>query len=168
MWAESARCFTRRDTDLLGNSTAKPAMALRTAGNGGKGQETVLQVAILVLPKPQYLDRSWNIMWNCCKHISCAHHERVLHSDNAAVQNGGGDRWDFQHLSVPGLRLARGQRFSPQVSHQLLDLLHLPFGIEGLSLVDGCLWHYHARGAVLYLSKDLDWLSYRVKEKKTG
>lgn len=95
---------------------------------------------------------------------SPAHHERVLHSDDAAVQDGGGNWWDLQHLATPGLSFARRQRLSPQVGHQLLDFLHLPFGIEGLGLVDGCLWHDHAGRAVLDLCKDLDWLSYRVVE----
>ena len=87
---------------------------------------------------------------------NCTHHEGVLHSDDAAVQDGGGHRWDLQHLATPGLSFARGQRLSPQVGHQLLDLLRLPFGIEGLGLVDGRLWHHHAGRAVLDLCKDLD------------
>lgn len=88
-----------------------------------------------------------------------AHHERVFHSDDAAVQDGGRDGRDLQHLPAPGLGFARGQRLSPQVGHQLLHLLHLPFGIEGLRLVNGCLGHHHAGRAVLNLCKDLDRLS---------
>lgn len=88
-----------------------------------------------------------------------SHHEGVLHSDDAAVQDGGWHGWDLQHLAAPGLCFARGQRLSPQVGHQLLHLLHLPFGIEGLGLVNGRLWHHHAGRAVLNLCKDLDRLS---------
>lgn len=84
------------------------------------------------------------------------HHERVLHSDDAAVQDGGRNRRNLQHLAVPGLRFARRQGLSPQVGDQLLDLLHLPFGIEGLGLVDGRLWHHHARRAILDLCEDLN------------
>jgi hypothetical protein len=33
-------------------------------------------------------------------------------------------------------------------------------------LVNGCLWHDHARGTILDLGKDLNWLS--CKDKKEG
>ena len=88
-----------------------------------------------------------------------AHHQRVFHSDDAAVQDGGRDGWDLEHFPIPGVGLAAGQRISPQVGNELLDLLHFPFGIEGLCLVDGCLWHDHAGRAVLNLREDLDRLA---------
>lgn len=94
-----------------------------------------------------------------------AHHERVFHSDDAAVQDGGRHGRDLEHFAAPGLRLARGQGLAPQVGHQLLDLLHLPFGIESLRLVDGRLGHHHAGRAVLDLGKDLDRLSCGVGEE---
>ena len=91
--------------------------------------------------------------------VGGAHHEGVLHPDDVAVQDGGGHRGDLQHLAAPRLRLPGGKGLPAQVGHQLLDLLHLPFGVEGLRLVDGRLWHHHAGRAVLDLGEDLDRLA---------
>ena len=85
-----------------------------------------------------------------------AHHEGVLHSDDAAVQDGGRHWGDLQHFPAPRFRLSGGKGLPPQVGDQLLDLLHLPFGVEGLGLVNGCLWHHHTGGAVLDLRKNLN------------
>ena len=149
-----SRVFTWRVTSLLGNidsvriivmviiSTRRQSCVCVSAGDDDTG--VMCQTGL--------------------RKSNCTHHEGVLHSDDAAVQDGGWHRWDLQHLAAPGLSFARGQRLSPQVGHQLLDLLRLPFGIEGLGLVDGCLWHHHAGWAVLDLCKDLDWLSCRVQE----
>lgn len=83
--------------------------------------------------------------------------------DDAAVQNGRRYGWDLQHLAVPSFSLAGGQRISTKISYELLDLLDLPFGKEGLGLVDGCLWHNHTGRAVFNLCEDLDGLSCKKK-----
>lgn len=161
MQAESARSFTRRVIGLRGNIDFVLIMVLSS-----EQEETVMKAETPMCQCQWSLDRGKQKerAVNIWIQQDCTHHERVLHSDNAAVQDGGWDGGDLQHLAAPGLRFARGQRLSPQVGHQLLDLLHLPFGIEGLGLVDGCLWHHHAGRAVFNLGKDLDRLSYRVRD----
>lgn len=71
------------------------------------------------------------------------HHEGILHPDDGAVQDGWRHRGDLQLLPLPALALPLRQGVPPQVGHQLLDLLALPFGKEGLGLVERGLGHHH-------------------------
>lgn len=129
-------CIAWRSFRPLRQTYAQPAHAALAADAGGTRAEGV---------ERDGSDDQGQVQGQVyCPRYVHVHHEGVLHSDDAAVQDGGRDRWDLQHFATPGLGFARGQGLSPQVGHQLLDLLHLPFGIESLSLVDGCLWHHHA------------------------
>lgn len=105
--------------------------------------------------------KRWSLQGSCC-----TNHERILHSDDAAVQDGGRDGGDLQHFATPRLRLARGQWLPSEVGHQLFDLLQFTFGFEGLCLVNGCLRHDHARGTILDLGKDLNRLSCKDKKEE--
>lgn len=83
------------------------------------------------------------------------HHESILHSDDGAVQDGWRHWGDLQQLPLPALALPLWQGLSPQVGYQLLDLLALSFGKEGLGLIESGLGHHHPGRAVLHLCEDL-------------
>lgn len=89
------------------------------------------------------------------------HHQGILHSDDGAVQDGWRHWGYLQQLPLPALALPLGQGLSPQVGYQLLDLLALSFGKEGLGLVESGLGHHHPGGAVLHLGEDLDGLALK-------
>lgn len=92
------------------------------------------------------------------------HHEGIFHSDNGTIQDGRGHRGDLEQLAFPALALPLRQRVSSQIRHQLLDLLALALGKEGLGLVQGRLGHHDSGRAVLHLSEDL----YRLTLEKKG
>lgn len=96
------------------------------------------------------------------------HHEGVLHSDDGAVQDGGGHWGDLEQFALPALALPLRQRLSPQIGHQLLDLLALALGEEGLGLVQSSLGHHDAGRTVLHLGEDLDGLTLEKREKKSA
>lgn len=102
----------------------------------------------------------------CSEVFLWTHHERVLHSDDGTVQDGGGHRGDLEQLALPALALPLRQRVSSQVGHQLLDLLAFAFGEEGLGLVQSRFGHHDAGRTVLRLGEDLDRLALeRLKNR---
>lgn len=96
------------------------------------------------------------------------HHHGVLHFDDGAVEDGRRHRGDLEHFALPALAPPLRQRVAPEVGHQLLDLLALPLGEEGLVLVEGGLGHHHAGGAVLHLGEDLYGLALERRETRSA
>lgn len=78
-----------------------------------------------------------------CTCVFWTYHEGVLHSDDGTVQDGWRNWGDLQQLPLPALALPLGQRVPPKVGYQLLDLLALPLGEEGLGLVESGFGHNH-------------------------
>ena len=87
----------------------------------------------------------------------------VLHSDDAAVQDGGPDGWDFDCVAMPGLPGARCHHVATQLCHHGALLLGGAACHESLDLRDAGPGHHAAGGRVLKLRKNGDHLSYRKR-----
>lgn len=96
------------------------------------------------------------------------HHYGVLHFDDGTVEDGRGHRGDLEHFALPALAPPLRQRVPPEIGHQLLDLLALPLGKEGLVLVQGSLGHHDAGRAVLHLGEDLYRLALEKRETRSA
>lgn len=103
-----------------------------------------------------------------CVKADRTHHNSILHFDDRTVQDGRRHRGDLEHFALPALAPPLWQRVPPEIGHQLLDLLALALGEEGLVLVKGSLGHHHPRGAVLHLSEDLYGLALEKRETRSA
>lgn len=62
--------------------------------------------------------------------------EHVLHFDDAALQDGGTHRWNFDGATVPSFPASRTHNVTTQSGHHGALLFHGAAGDEGLCLRD--------------------------------
>lgn len=104
------------------------------------------------------------------RHAACtgssAYGQGVVHSDDAAVQDGRSDGGDFQSLAIPRVGAARSNVVPSHVGDHVTDGLCLPTSQIGLGLENGSFGHNQTRGAVLYFCVDWDSFTYNGNESR--
>ena len=83
-----------------------------------------------------------------------AHLEHVLHFDDAALQDGGPHRRDFDGASVPCFPALSAHNVAGQCGHHRVLLLHRAAGDERLRLSDVGFGHDGSGGRVVELRED--------------